>query len=57
MKSARVGYTLCVSAAIGYFIDQDPSSMLVVQPTVDDAKGFSKETIAPMLRDVPVLAR
>jgi phage terminase large subunit GpA-like protein len=35
---------------------QDPSSILVVQPTVDDAKNFSKETIAPMLRDVPVLA-
>jgi phage terminase large subunit GpA-like protein len=45
------------SAAIGYFMVQDPSSMLVVQPTVDDAKGFSKETIAPMLRDVPVLSR
>lgn len=57
MKSARVGYTLCVSVAIGYFMEADPSSMLVVQPTVDDAKGFSKETVAPMLRDVPVLAR
>jgi phage terminase large subunit GpA-like protein len=57
MKSARIGYTLSVTAAIAYFIDQDPSSMLVVQPTVDDAKGFSKETIAPMLRDVPVLAK
>lgn len=56
IKSARVGYTLCMSAAIGYFIHQDPSSILVVQPTVDDAKNFSKETIAPMLRDVPVLA-
>ncbi len=56
MKSARVGYTLCMSAAIGYFMHQDPSSILVVQPTVDDAKNYSKETIAPMLRDVPVLA-
>lgn len=56
MKSSRVGYTLCISAAIGFYIHQDPSSMLVVQPTVDDAKGFSKETIAPMLRDVPVLS-
>jgi phage terminase large subunit GpA-like protein len=56
-KSARVGFTLCISSAIAYFIAQDPSSMLVVQPTVDDAKGFSKETIAPMLRDVPVLSR
>jgi phage terminase large subunit GpA-like protein len=26
------------------------------QPTVDDAKGYSKEEIAPMLRDCPVLA-
>ncbi len=56
MKSARVGYTLIVSAAIGYHVHQDPASVLVVQPTVDDSKGFSKETIAPMLRDVPVLA-
>lgn len=57
MKSARVGYSLCMSAAIAYYMAQDPSSILVVQPTVDDAKNFSKESIAPMLRDVPVLAR
>lgn len=56
-KSARVGFTLCLSTAIAYFIAQNPSSMLIVQPTVDDAKGFSKETIAPMLRDVPVLSQ
>lgn len=56
-KSSRIGYTLMLSAAIGYFMEADPSSMMVVQPTVDDAKNFSKETIAPMLRDVPVLSR
>lgn len=57
IKSARVGYTLMMSAAMGYFMHQDPSSILVVQPTVHDAKNFSKETVAPMLRDVPVLSR
>lgn len=57
MKSARVGYTLMVSAALGYYIHQEPCSILMVQPTVDDAKGYSKETIAPMLRDVPVLSK
>jgi phage terminase large subunit GpA-like protein len=57
MKSARIGYTLMLSTAMGYFMHQDPSSMLVVQPTGDDAKNFSKETIEPMRRDVPVLAR
>ncbi len=56
MKSARVGYTLMVSAAVGYYMHQAPASILIVQPTMEDAKGFSKETIAPMLRDVPVLA-
>lgn len=55
MKSARVGYTKCVNAAIGYFIHQDPCPILVVQPTVEDAEGYSKEEIAPMVRDCEVL--
>lgn len=56
MKSARVGYTKCINAAIGYFIHQDPCPILVVQPTVEDAEGYSKEEVAPMLRDCEVLA-
>lgn len=55
MKSKRVGYTQIVTFAQGYFIQQDPSPMLVVQPTIDDAKGYSKDTVAPMLEDTPVL--
>lgn len=43
--------TKMLDAALGYFIDQDPSSSLVVQPTLEDAKGFSKEEIGTMLRD------
>jgi terminase, large subunit len=58
IKSARIGYTLaCVCAPIAYYMHQDPTSILVAQPTVEDAKGFSKESIAPMLRDVPVLSK
>jgi terminase, large subunit len=56
MKSARVGYTKCVNAAIAYHIHHDPCPILVVQPTVEDAEGYSKEEVAPMLRDVEVLA-
>ncbi len=56
MKSARIGYTLMISAAVGYFVHQQPCSILFAQPTVDDAKEFSKDTIAPMMIDVPVLA-
>lgn len=56
MKSARVGYTKIFNNLIGYHIHQDPCPIMVVQPTVDDAEGYSKEEIAPMLRDTPVLA-
>ncbi|MFP3468104.1 phage terminase large subunit family protein, partial [Leifsonia sp. SIMBA_070] len=42
--------------AVGYFIHQDPSPILVVQPRVEDAESYSKTEIAPMLRDTPVLA-
>lgn len=56
MKSARIGWTKIVNALIGYSIHQDPCPILVVQPTVEDAQGYSKEEIAPMLRDCPVLS-
>jgi terminase, large subunit len=55
MKSARVGYTKILDIAIGYHMHQDPCPMLVVQPTIDDAQGYSKDEIAPMVRDTPVL--
>lgn len=55
MKSARVGYTKCFCAAIGYFIEHDPCPILGVQPTLEDARKHSKEDIAPMLAAVPAL--
>lgn len=56
MKSARVGYTKgCICAPVGYFIEHDPAHMLLVQPTIDDAKQFSKEDIAATL-GLPALA-
>ncbi|MBU0994869.1 MAG: phage terminase large subunit family protein [Proteobacteria bacterium] len=55
MKSARVGYTKILNQVEGYHIHHDPKSILMVQPTVEDAQGYSKEELAPMLRDTPVL--
>lgn len=54
-KSARVGYTKILTHAIGYFVEYKPSSILVVQPTIEDAEGFSKEELAPYIRDVECL--
>ncbi len=56
MKSARVGYTKMINAAIAFHMAHDPCPILVVQPTIDNAKIYSKEEIAPMLRDVEILA-
>lgn len=56
LKAARVGYTKVLDHVVGYFIHQDPSPMLVVQPRVEDAEDYSKTEIAPMLRDTPALA-
>lgn len=53
MKSARVGATKIMNAVCGYYAHQDPCPIMIVQPTVEDAQGYSKEEIAPMLRDCP----
>ena len=55
MKSARVGYSKILNHIIAYHIHQDPCGIMVVQPTIEDASGYSKEEIAPMIRDTKVL--
>jgi phage terminase large subunit GpA-like protein len=54
-KSAQVGWTEILGNAVGYFIDQDPSPMLLIQPTLDMGEAWSKDRFAPMLRDTPAL--
>lgn len=56
MKGARIGYTKILDHVVGFFIHQDPSPILVVQPREDDADDYSRTEIEPMLRDTPVLA-
>jgi phage terminase large subunit GpA-like protein len=53
--SAQVGKTLISKAIIGYHIDQDPATILIVQPTIELGETYSKDRLAPMLRDTPVL--
>lgn len=55
VKSAQLGFTQLVGLLIGYFAQACPSSIMVVQPTLDAAKSFSKKKIAPMIRETPVL--
>jgi phage terminase large subunit GpA-like protein len=55
MKSAQIGGTEIINNIIAYFIHQDPSPILVINPTLDMAKTWSKDRFAPMVRDSPVL--
>lgn len=54
-KSARVGYTKIINCAIAYHIEHDPCSQLVVQPTIEDGKGYSRDEVEPMIRDTPCI--
>jgi phage terminase large subunit GpA-like protein len=47
----------CVLNPILYFIHQEPSPILVVQPTVETAESFSKDRVASMIRDTDVLRK
>ena len=55
MKSAQVGATELILNTIAYYIDQEPAPILVLQPTLSMAQTFSKDRLAPMLRDTTKL--
>lgn len=56
MFSAQVGKSLIMNCGVGYYIDYEPSTQIVVLPTQDLAERYSKKRLAPMLRDVKCLA-
>jgi len=51
MTAARMGKTTVVENVIGYFIDYDPSPLLLILPTDKLAENWSKINLAPMIRD------
>lgn len=57
MCASQLIKTTVLENIIGYFIDVDPSPILLVQPNETAAESFSKERLAPMVRDTPALAR
>jgi phage terminase large subunit GpA-like protein len=55
MASAQSAKTEALNNCVGYYMDQDPSPILIVEPTLDVAKSWSKDRLTPMLRDTPAL--
>ena len=54
-SSAQVGKTEMLLNIIGYYIHQDPATMLVVLPTIELGQSFAKDRVDAMCRDTPVL--
>lgn len=51
MSSAQVGKTELLLNIVAYYIDYDPSPMMLVQPTELLAQAFSKDRLGAMIRD------
>jgi len=57
MKSARVGFSKMIVAAIGYFAEHKQRNQAVFLPVDEDADDFCKDEIDPMLRDCVAVQR
>mgnify|MGYP003134719483 CR=1 FL=1 len=55
MSGAQVGKTELLLNAIGFYITHDPAPILVLMPTLSMSQAFSKDRLAPMIRDTPSL--
>ena len=51
VAASQVGKSELELNIIAYIIDQDPSSILYVHPTLEDARKFSRLRVSPMIRD------
>lgn len=54
-KAVQLGLTTVGMNVVGTYIDIAPCSILYVLPTIEMAKGFSKERIDPMIENCPAL--
>ena len=55
MVASQLGKSEAIINILGYYVDQYPSPILMVQPTIEAAEAFSKERIDPSFRTTPAL--
>ncbi|RDH80827.1 MAG: hypothetical protein DIZ77_15125 [endosymbiont of Seepiophila jonesi] len=55
MAGTQVGKTEVGNNWIGYIIGHVPGPVMVVQPTLDLAKRWSKQRLSPMIEEMPIL--
>ncbi len=57
MWGAQTSKTTIANNWIGYLIDTQPGPLMIVQPTLDMAKRYSRQRLAPMIEESPALRR
>lgn len=55
VAASQVGKSEMLLNCIGYVIDEDPGSILFIQPNLDDARKFSRLRVSSMIRDTKAL--
>ena len=55
MAASQVAKSELLMNVMGYYMDQEPTSILMIHPTVENAEAFSKERIDPTIQATPVL--
>lgn len=56
MSSSQVGKTTIIMCGIAYYIDYEPTTQMLVMPTINDAEKFSKTRLAQMIAEIPQLS-
>lgn len=55
MFCSQVGKSEVLNNTIGYYIDYEPSPIMMIQPTIESAQQYSKERLQPMFEYSPRL--
>ena len=54
--ASQLGKSELINNVLGYYIHQEPSTILFMLPNKDDAEDYSKRRLAPMFRDTHELS-
>lgn len=56
MKSSQVAFSETLNNILGYIADRNPGPTMLLLPTLQLGKEYSKDRLVPMVRDTPCLA-
>ena len=55
MTAAQIGKTAMLMNVLGYYMHYYPAPVMMMEPTLEMGQALSKDNLAPMIRDTPVL--